>query len=434
MLSDKATYKDTIILGAGLAGLSASYHGGGIIYEKEKEIGGTCRSLKGGGFIFDQGIHVLHTKNSYVLSLLSKHKNLRLKQKMRSAWIHSYGVLTKYPFQANTYGLPRHIIKECLEGFIKTLSRPKQTYSNYDDWIYGTFGRGIANNFYLPYSEKFWTVKAKELTVDWLDIRVPRPHLEQVIQGAESIQKEEFGPNAVFQYPQCGGIQRIIEAVINRNVKVMVCKAANRIDIKKKIIHFNDGTAIHFKKLISTIPLPELFKIINIVPEPVIQAVNDLRHNSVLCINLGIRRENISFTHWIYFPEEKYAAFRISFPGNFSRFTVPKKWSSIQAEISYSDNKPLRYKDITEKVIQDLIKARIIKPKDYIKLINVQDIKYAYVIYDHNRLSNLKLINRFLKKNDIHSSGRYGEWKYLWMDEAILSGQEVAKEIKIQSK
>lgn len=419
-----------IILGAGLSGLSAAYHGGGLIFEKEKEVGGTCRSLKTDGYIFDLGIHVLHTRNRYVLNLLSKYKNLLLKRKRRSAWIFSHSVLTKYPFQANTYGLPKHIIRECLKGFVATLGKSKQRCSNYEEWIYAVFGKGIADNFYIPYSEKFWRVKAQEMTTDWLDLRVPLPRLEQVIKGAVSVQKEEFGPNALFRYPQHGGIQRITEALLRKNIKTIFGKEACKIEIDRKVVHFNDHTSIRYNNLISTIPLPELFNIIDLAPQPVKQAIRGLRHNSILCVNLAVKRKNITPRHWIYFPEEKYAAFRVSFPINFSTFTTPKKWSSVQAEISYSKEKPIRYRDIVGKVIRDLIKVGIFKHDDKIKLIGTKDIKYAYVIYDHNRINNLKAINKFLKAHNIYNAGRYGRWEYLWMDEAILSGREVVEEIK----
>ena len=61
--------KEIVIVGAGLTGLSAAYHGGGFIYEKEDRVGGTCISPIVNGFIFDLGIHVLHTRDTYVLDL-----------------------------------------------------------------------------------------------------------------------------------------------------------------------------------------------------------------------------------------------------------------------------------------------------------------------------------------------------------------------------
>ncbi|MFC1674309.1 protoporphyrinogen/coproporphyrinogen oxidase [Candidatus Omnitrophota bacterium] len=419
---------DTVILGAGLAGLSAARAGSGVVFEKQDEIGGTCRSSKTDGYTFDLGIHVLHTRNNHVLNLLSKDKNIGLKRKRRSAWIYSHRLLTKYPFQVNTFGLPSDIVSQCLTGFIDALKRPKEDYHNYQDWIYAIFGRGIADNFYLPYSEKFWTIKAKELTTDWLGPRVPRPQLKDVIQGAFSVQKKEFGPNALFRYPGRGGIQRVAQALCGRSARVALCKETVKVELDKKLLHFSDCTVVRYNKLISTIPLTELSAILDNSPKRVKEAVRDLRYNSVLCVNLGIKREKITSRHWIYFPEAEYAAFRISFPANFSSFTVPRKWSSVQAEISYSRAKPIRHRDIVRKVIQDLIRARVIKPKDRVRLINTQDIKYAYVIHDHNRLNNLKVINKFLRSKSVYNAGRYGKWEYQWMDDAILDGRRAAQE------
>ncbi|MFC1804601.1 protoporphyrinogen/coproporphyrinogen oxidase [Candidatus Omnitrophota bacterium] len=419
---------ETVILGAGLAGLSAAYHGGGVVFEKEGEIGGTCRSLRQGGYVFDQGIHVLHTSNNYVLDLLSRDKGLGLRRKRRSAWIYSYRTITKYPFQVNTFGLPGKVRNECLTGFMGAQDKSEGDYDNYRDWVYATFGRGIAENFYLPYSEKFWTVKAKELTTDWLGVRVPRPQLKDVLRGAFSIQKKEFGPNALFRYPRHKGIQAVAEAMIREESRVSLCSEAVKIELDKKKVHFRGGRAVSYDRLISTLPLPELLKIIGKVPDPVKQSFRGLRHNSVLCVNLGIKRENLTPMHWLYFPEDKFAAFRVSFPANFSRSTVPDKWSSVQAEISYSGSRPIKHRDIVAKVIKDLAKAGVIKPRDRVKFINTHDIKYAYVIYDHSRRKNLRSIGSFLKKSGIYNAGRYGRWEYQWMDDAILDGRRASRE------
>ena len=67
----------TVILGAGLAGLSAAYHGGGKVFESSNNSGGACRSPKINGYVFDLGIHILHTTNKYILQLL--HQDLKIK-------------------------------------------------------------------------------------------------------------------------------------------------------------------------------------------------------------------------------------------------------------------------------------------------------------------------------------------------------------------
>ena len=52
--------------------MSACYHCDGIIYEKTQKTGGHASSHEKSGFIFDEGIHVMHSKNEYKLSMMEK--------------------------------------------------------------------------------------------------------------------------------------------------------------------------------------------------------------------------------------------------------------------------------------------------------------------------------------------------------------------------
>lgn len=416
-----------VILGAGLAGLSAAYHGGGTIYEKEKEIGGKCRSIRTEGYTFDFGIHVLHTKNDYVLNLLINKLKASFRIQRRRAWIYSYETLTRYPFQANTYGLPIKVVKDSLLGFIKVHNKDDVNYDNYEDWIYATFGKGVAKHFLIPYSEKFWTVSPREMTTDWLDLRVPRPKLKEVLEGALTDQKKGFGPNWQFRYPTENGICALPNIFNSKNLdlRIFFNKEAVKIDIQKKEITFKDNSKIEYDKLISTIPLPELVKIISELPKEVFNASCNLKYNSIFCVNLGIKNPNLNNAHWIYYPEKDYSFFRISFPKNFSRSLVPKGKSSVMAEISYSQHKGIDKETIVDRVIKDLINAKVLNSTDKVELTDVRDIKYGYVIYDHKRRANLSIIKSFLMENDIYTAGRYGSWEYCWMDDSILDGKKV---------
>lgn len=418
-----------VILGAGLTGLSAAYHGGGVIYEKEKSIGGRCASIKVNGYAFDFGIHVLHTKDNYVLGLLTKKLKASLHVQRRRARIYSYKTLTRYPFQANTYGLPPKVVKECLLGSIEAHYKNNIRDGNYRDWIYNTFGKGVAEHFLIPYSEKFWTVSPEEMTADWPDLRVPRPKLEEVLEGALTDQEKGFGPNWRFKYPDGDGIHALPDAFNSEKVKIKLGKEAVQIDVHKKEIIFRDSSRERYDKLISTIPLPELVKIICNPPKNVSGASRRLKYNSVFCVNIGVKNTNLNNTHWIYYPHRDYSFFRISFLKNFSKSMVPSGKSSIMAEVSYSKNKKMDKQKIVNTVLKDLIKAGIVKSRKTIDLVDTRDIKYAYVIYDHDRKKNVSIIKKFLIGNDIHTAGRYGNWEYYWMDDSILDGKKAAESI-----
>ena len=420
-----------IILGGGLAGLSAAYHGGGIIYEKESQYGGMCRSPVVNGYRFDLGIHVLHTRNESILRLLRKLK-LELVDQSRDAWIYSYEKLTRYPFQANTFGLPIPIVKECLETFVEAYCKNKAdnegpVCTNYEEWITAAFGRGIARHFMIPYSEKFWTVRPSEMTTDWIDVRVPMPNLGEVIEGALTDQDKGFGPNSLFKYPLDYGIQALPRAFVESGLKIHLDKEAVKIDLENRKITFSDGETNLYSSLISTIPLPELFRLFD-APPGIKAVVDDLRYNSILCVNIGVDREDLNEKHWIYYPEEKYPFFRISFLRNFSFYLVPENKSSITAEIAYSKERPIDKENISETVIKGLIDAGILARNDYIEFVDLRDLKYGYVIFDHRRRENLDKIKRFLMNKGIITAGRYGAWEYQWMDDAILDGIRAAQE------
>ena len=421
---------EPIILGGGLAGLSACYNSNGSLFEKKSRVGGHARSHKIDGYIFDEGIHVLHTSNKYVLNLMEEIE-ADMVVKNRDAWIVSHGSMTRYPFQANTYGLPINIVKDCLLGFINNSFSDRSKINNYRDWIYFMFGDGIAKHFMIPYSKKFWGINPELLTTDWVNIRHPKPTLDEVITGAISDQKKGFGINASFKYPRINGFGNIARALGKKCEDRVKCKMeVTNIDTKKKIIEFNGNEKILYNnQLISTIPLPDLLPLINNVPDSIINESKKLKTNSIFVVNIGIDKPNVSEKNWIYYLEKEFSFFRIHFPHNKSNSMVPKNKTSISAEIAYgNDNKlPCSKSEISQRVINDLIKADILKKDDKIELVNNYDIKYGYVIFDNNRKPALKKIHDYLKTQEIIPCGRYGDWAYHWSDESILSGKKSIK-------
>lgn len=418
-----------IILGAGLAGLSAAYHlPGSEIYEKAERVGGHAKSVTRDGFTFDEGIHVLHTKNEYVLGLLNGPVDPSLRSHEREAWIYHYETFTRYPFQANTYGLPQDVVLDCLLGFIEN-ARSADGIATYEDWLRYQFGDGICDRFMIPYSLKFWGVHPRQLTTEWVSVRHPRPALSEVLAGAIGDQTKGFGVNANFHYPERGGFGAIGEALADAvgRERIHLGWRATRIDPSARRIEFNDGDReLVYEHLISTVPLPALVRLIPEAPDAVRRAAAELRTNSILVVNLGIDRPDLTPKHWIYFPEPEYSFFRISFPMNKSAHMAPPGTSSIAAEIAYGNGREISKADIVGRVVEDLRRCGVLQAADGVIFEDTIDIRYAYVVYDAARKRAVRAIHEYLKGIDIYPCGRYGEWGYLWSDEAILSGRRTA--------
>ena len=198
--------KNIVILGAGLAGLSAAYHleenkvGDWIVLEKCERVGGLCKTESIDGFTFDYAIHILYTKDPYAEKLIGTLLEDNIIVQERLSWVYTYGVYTLYPWQANFYGLPSNVVKECLLGVIKATYEKDRIPppQNFEEWCYYTFGEGIAEHFMIPYNRKLWAIDLKNMTDRWIKDRVLTPSLEEAIEGALTSGKRSFGPNAVF--------------------------------------------------------------------------------------------------------------------------------------------------------------------------------------------------------------------------------------------
>ena len=159
------------------------------------------------------------------------------------------------------------------------------------------------------------------------------------------------------------------------------------------------------------------------------KAANSLIYNSLVCVNIGVKRSSIIDKHWLYFPENKFIFNRISFPMNFSMFTTPSNRSSILVEVT-SRGTDIDLDRIKDKVIEDLIKSNIITENDEIDVCDTTHFKYAYVIYDQEHGKNVGIIHEYMKGLNIEPIGRFGEWEYFNMDKTILSGKNAALRVK----
>ena len=71
-----------------------------------------------------------------------------------------------------------------------------------------------------------------------------------------------------------------------------------------------------------------------------------------------------------------------------------------------------------------LIKMGILRKSDKIAARFVADIPSAYVVYDAHRTASVKTIQAYLKENKVISTGRWGNWEYAAMEDAIWQGAE----------
>jgi len=428
--------KKIIILGGGLAGLSLAYFlkekgHNSILFEKDERCGGLCRSTKMGGFTFDVGGHFLHFRSRDTFRFVKRLLEGKLTKHKRSAWVYAFNRFIPYPFQVNLSQLPKPIEEECLLGFIEahTNGRQHKNAPNLREWSKNNLGEGITKHFMVPYNEKFWKMPLEELTSSWAERFIVRPSFRDIVKGTLGRKTRDLGYHSFFWYPEKGGIEEFINALSARLKNIFINQEVVRIDLKRKRVRFKGGREETYDTLISTVPLPVLGKAIHGLPQDLLKSFRKLKWLSIYNINLGIDRRIAKGKHWIYFPDKNIRFFRIGFSHNVSRHLAPRDKGSLYVEISYPKGKSINKRDVVTKIKKDLVRTGIFDKDTQINCKNINDIRYAYPVYDNNYLSARKKIFKFLSKHNIVSCGRFGSWRYLSMEDTIIESKRIANEV-----
>lgn len=437
----------TVILGAGLCGLSAAWHleqkgdADYILLERGPVAGGLACTGTIDGFSFDHAIHILYSGNPYIEDLIcNRLLKDNIRRQVRKSFCYTEGVFTEYPYQTNNFGLPPAVILENLMGLIQAKIAAKNDLAprHFEEWIYRNFGRGIADHFMVPYNRRLWAWDLKNMTADWIAGRVPVPEMSDVLRGALKPPEKKFGPNQEFWYPVNGGIEALPKAFL-RDIppdRIRLNTMVAAVDGAGHELVLEDGRHIWYDRLISTIPLPHLVSLLGTgVPPTIRTSAGELHSNSVHTVNIGFDGEEmgpLESMHWVYFPEDRTVFHRASMPGAFASSMVPDGCSSIQLEVSESIHRPCNRSTLAERCLADLIRAGILRDRDRmrVQVSRVVTLDPAYIIYDAQRMDHVRTITRYLGRCGIRSYGRFGEWEYLNMDQAILSGKRAAEEVE----
>ena len=425
-----------VILGAGMAGFGAAYQLAnegvrGVIYDERPAIGGhTSSRASADGFIFDDGPHISFTKDQRFRDLLADAVDGAFER--INAYVNNYwqGHWIKHPAHANLHGLPTDLIIKCVEELVAVNAAPTPKIENYQDWLEAAYGPTFANTFPGEYTKKYHTTDAKNLTTDWLGPRLYRGNLEQVLRGALEAETPSLHYIDDFRYPTHGGFVAYLNKLATM-ADQHYRHSATAIDPVAKTVTFENGETIGYKQLVSSVPLPQLLRMIKGAPGEVVAAAQKLAVSRAVIVNIGVKREDITRAHWTYFYDADIAFARLSFPHLLSPKTVPPGCGAIQAEVYFSD----KYRPLTQSadsqiapVIEGLRKCGLLKDDDAIAHKSAWATS-GNVIFDQDRPAALAATHAYLDEIGIAYCGRYGDWGYMWTDESFFSGERAAQKV-----
>ena len=413
----------TVVLGAGIAGLSYAFNHKSqeniIVFEKADYYGGLCHSFCIDGFTFDSAVHLSFTNIQKVRDVFDKVPYITHNP---MAYNYYKGTWLKHPVINNLSPLTALEKTKCIHDFYNR--KKQQDIKNYKDWLRATYGNYIAENFYEQYTRKYWTMEADQLSTTWLGKRFNLPDGEKILLGSyETSERNDYYANEM-RYPQNGGYQTFLTPLL-KDLNIVYKTKAEEIDLENQEILLSDGNKIKYDKLVSSIPLPELVNITKQVPEEVMIATRQLKSSKISIVSVAFGKENVPKHLWTYIYDKEIMAARMNAPSIKSKNNVPKGFSSLQFEIYHYPGEIINKDSIVENVLQSIKTMEIAEMED-ILFWDYRLLEYGNVIFELGmELERKKILQYYEGNGKVKLIGRFGKWDYLWSDQSYMSGWEM---------
>jgi protoporphyrinogen oxidase len=415
--------KQITILGAGIAGISASYHAKikgheTVIFEASQNTGGLLSNFSPfEGFRFDNAVHLSFTKNEYVRSIFDKTNYITHKP---AAYCIDKNLWLKHPVQNNLAPLPLDKKVKYIESF---LNRTSDEPTNYKEWLHHQYGAEISNAYPIPYTRKYWGIEPSALSLDWIGNRMRRAEFSEILSGALEQRDINHYYAAEMRYPKVGGYFEFIRNIAEAQ-KIQFNKKAISINSINKTVLFEDDTQVGYDQLISSLPLPVIVELLVNCPKNILEAGRSLLWTTVDLISIGFDKQEVPPYLWFYIYDEDNVAARAYSPSMKSPNNVPSGKSSLQFEIyNLSSKAPLEPEKLKINIKTKLLEMGICDEDD-ILFIHHKHLPFGNVVFDHGMEKRRNLVLDYLDKLNIKTCGRFGEWDYFWSDQSFLSGSK----------
>ena len=413
-----------LIIGAGISGLTfANYiKDDYLILEKEAEVGGYCRTIKKGDFVWDYAGHFFHFKTDEFKKIFldSVDKDDVIYQEKCTKILYK-NALIDYPFQTNIHELEKQKFIDCLYDLFN--KEEKENYDNFLDMLYGKFGKSIVEKFLKPYNEKLYACDLRTLDTDAMGRFFPYANIKQIIGNMKK--NEDVSYNNTFLYPKngAGSFINILYDKLDKE-KILLNTTIQSIDKKNKIVKTQNGDEYAFEYLINTAPLNRFLNLFN--EEKFTNLEQELSYNKVLVFNLGFNKKSkLLKEHWIYIPDKDCNYYRIGFYDNI----LNSDKLSMYIEIGYDKKADIDVEEQLKLTLENLKKQNIIDDEMILEEHVAIIMDPAYVHINEKTDQKVTKVKTELNEHGIYTIGRYGAWTYCSMEDCMVEAKKLSEKL-----
>ena len=419
---------DLLILGGGIAGLSAAWAArdlglSSLVLEARDSAGGILDSFSVDGFRFDNGVHLSFATEPEVRAVFDRTPYCE-HEAVSFCWDRGHWL--RHPVQNNLYPLPVEEKIALIDGLAHA---PEGEIRTYRDWLVHQYGSPIAARWPLVYTEKYWTVPAEQLGIDWIGQRMRRADLTEVLRGAMA----ERAPNTYYisrmRYPLRGGYRAFIEPMIEA-ATIRTGARVVAIDPVLRAVTLAGGKTLPYRDLVSTLPLPSLIAMMRNVPAAIRADADSLFATRVDLVSVALCRSEVSPSLWFYIYDRDILAARVYSPSWKSADNVPPGCSSLQWEIYSSSRRPLNatVAEMVENCLDAMERMGLAARSDVI-FTHHKHLPFANVVFDLGMEERRDRVRAWVEAQGIGLAGRFGEWAYLWSNQSFMSGRSAVEHL-----
>jgi len=444
---------EIIILGGGLAGLSAAYalskaHDRVLVLEQDTVVGGLSKTIESRGFRFDLGGHRFYTRNRRVEHFLRDLMGEELLEVSRSSKVYMRGKYFDYPLKPSNaiLGLGAPTTLKILYDYACEVSKNafrSTDKASLEDWVVSKFGHTLFDIYFKEYSEKVWGVGCADISSEWVAQRIQNLSLGAAIKNAFFKFSGRDLPTLAdnFLYPAfgIGRISEKLQSAVQENGRVLTGTRIERVCHSKFQVRWliteneEDREAVLGQEFISSVPLTALVGMLDPKPpEEVLAAANGLRYRDLVVVAVMLDRERVTDQSWIYVPEQRVGLGRLHEPKNWSPAMAPPGKTHLVAEYFCFEGSPVWGTDdgdLVQRTVDDIEKLGLVKSGEVIGGAVVR-VPRAYPLLEVGYRKHYDVIWNYLNRfENLHVLGRGGSFRYLNMDHVIGAGLNLAENV-----
>ena len=451
--------RQTVIIGAGPAGLTAAYalSGEGVpvtVLEADPEyVGGISRTVEHDGFRFDIGGHRFFSKSQEVEELWTEILPDDLLERPRSSQIYYNRKFFSYPLRAGEALWRLGIIEStrCMLSYMKARAFPLRDPRSFEDWVSNQFGRRLYEIFFKTYTEKVWGMPCSEISADWAAQRIRGLSLGSAIRTAllpRSMRRR--GPIIKtlidsFRYPRHGP-GMMWEACA---AKVRERGGEIRMGARATALHRDPASGnwtveyetdagpgrVSGAHVVSSAALRDVIHALRpAASQEALHAANELRYRDFLVVALIVRGAERFADNWIYIHDPDVMVGRIQNFKSWSPEMVPDPQFScygLEYFCFVGDGVWAADDDaLVERACREMAALGLLDPSQVIAGHVVRQAR-AYPVYDRDYAGHVATLRAELDAHyaGLHPIGRNGMHKYNNQDHAMMTALLTARNI-----